>query len=488
MLDYLETPDYTLSQYLFLKALAAIYFIAFASLYTQCLGLYGSKGITPIADLIKQLRIRKIPNRYYHVPTIFWYRSDDLFIKQVLLAGMGLSFLAFCNIPFTLPFLFFLLWGLYLSMHTVGASLLSFQWDILLLETGFIAMFYAISDKPNVLLQFLLCFLCFRLVFSSGCVKLLSGCHAWKTMTAMNHHYETQPIPNRIAWYAHQFNKKIQKLSCLGTFFLELPVPFLIFLPAEYRLIAFLLLLFLQMLILTSGNYAFFNWLSIALCIPLLYNPYLSSFGPVYAGPSSLLLQIPLSLIAIALIALNALQIVRLFRDLGPLNHVMAWLSPLHLVNSYGLFARMTTERKEIIIEGSNDGVHWEAYEFKWKPGDLKRAPSHIAPYQPRLDWQMWFAALGNYQQNPWFMRFLTRLMEGSEDVLDLLAHNPFPSKAPVMIRSTIYTYHFTDPKRRKEKSEWWWRSGGDSYSPRLSRKKPEKDDRPYSGSTFTQF
>ena len=141
-------------------------------------------------------------------------------------------------------------------------------------------------------------------------------------------------------------------------------------------------------------------------------------------------------------------------------------LAPFSLANSYGLFAVMTTSRIEIVVEGSNDGQTWQPYEFKYKPGDPARRPHWVAPYQPRLDWQMWFAALGTYQENPWFSNFMVRLMRGTPEVTALLETNPFPDAPPVYVRASAYEYRFTDYDTRRNTGRWWERERRELYFP----------------------
>jgi len=315
-------------------------------------------------------------------------------------------------------------------------------------------------------------------MFSSGAVKLLSGDPTWQNLTALEYHYWTQPLPTWIGWYANLLPAWWQQLSCALMFAIELGAPCLIWGGSIPRRIAFASLVALQTLILLTGNYCFFNLLTIALCVLLLDDAAwparlrnrFTSAGTVrsVAWPNWILAPI-----AALVVTLSVLQMFSLSR-LGlewpdALQTLRRVASPLRIVNSYGLFAVMTTTRPEIILEGSDDGNTWAEYEFRWKPGDLSRAPAFVEPHQPRLDWQMWFAALGRPGQSPWFVIFVYRLLEGSKDVGHLLAVNPFPDRPPRYARAVLYQYTFTDLAERRATGHWWKRERQGLYLPQVS-------------------
>jgi hypothetical protein len=317
-------------------------------------------------------------------------------------------------------------------------------------------------------------------MFSSGCVKLASGDPTWRNLTALTYHYQTQPLPTWIGWYANQLPIWFQKASCAGMFAIELGAPFLIFLPRRIRFIGCSAIAFLQILILLTGNYTFFNWLTLALCLLLLDDFVLKNLVPKYLthhaprttrSPWLLTLTIPLAVVFISVSFLDIMAIFGVNANglLKPIAKRAEKLGPFRTINNYGLFAVMTTERHEIIVQGSNDGVHWSDYDFKYKPGDVTRRPGFIAPFQPRLDWQMWFAALGNYQDNPWFENLCVRLLQGSPQILALLKHNPFPEKPPRYIRAELYNYEFTDFSERHATGAWWKRQSIGEYFPPVS-------------------
>lgn len=481
--------NYRLARWLFVRLLGLIYLAAFVSLWVQVDGLIGSHGILPAGDFLNRAGQQLTGwERYHLLPTLLWLNPGDAGLH--LLCGGGVLLAGLLIVGIAPGPMLVLLWLFYLSLVTVSREFLSFQWDNLLLEAGFLAIWLApwhirpartLEPPPRPVL-WSLWFLLFKLMFSSGLVKLLSGDPTWRSLTALNFHYETQPLPTPLAWYAHQLPGWFQAASVVVMFAIELGVPFLIFVP-RLRRWAFVPLAGLQLLILLTGNYAFFNWLTITLCVLLLDDHIL---GRVLPGTLTRRLQtaeisperppalstpyhrffIP-GLAAIVLL-LSATQMAGMVLPVPPpARSVLRWLAPFRTINNYGLFAVMTTSRPEIIIEGSNDGQTWQAYEFRWKPGPVGRRPPIVAPHQPRLDWQMWFAALSDYQRNPWLVNFMFRLLEGSPPVERLLAHNPFPDAPPRFIRATVYDYHFTDFS--DPSGDWWRRELRGPYLPVLS-------------------
>jgi len=379
-----------------------------------------------------------------------------------------------------------LLWFGYLSLLTVGSPFLSFQWDILLLETGFLTLFLAPftlteirrSPDPPRLLSWLFRWLLFRLMFASGVVKLTSGDPTWYDLSALTFHYETQPIPNLIAYYAHQLPDLMHAISTASMFIIELAVPFCFFAPRRVRHLACLFTVILQILIFATGNYTFFNLLTLSLCLFLLDDTF---WGPGRASiesrppfsPRQKLVLFPISALIVLLSAIFLLSFsFRLPVSWpSPVLTIYRTVSPFHLANTYGLFQVMTTERPEIILEGSRDGVDWEAYEFPYKVGDLPTAPPFVAPHQPRLDWQMWFAALSTRDRTPWFIPFCVQLLKGSSDVESLLEKNPFENDPPKYLRAKKYNYRFTTLAEKGASGNWWKREYVGEYLGTISLK-----------------
>lgn len=486
-----KNERYVVTRWIFLKILACTYVIAFCSLGVQITGLVGSKGILPAVPYLKAIRQLTVESPYLVFPTLSWLNASDAFLVGQCIGGAFLS--VGLLLGFVQPLVLALLWVLYLSLFTIGREFLSFQWDILLLETGFLAIFFAPltlkpkSDRfspPSAIMLFLLRWLLFRLMLSSGLVKLMSGDTTWRNLTALTFYYETQPIPMWTSWYAHHLPVWFHKLSAAGMFFIELAAPIFIFLTRRFRMAAAVLFLFLQGLIAVTGNYGFFNILTIGLVILLLDDRRWPLWLRRHVVPDERIVDpvqnwrwprwVLISLTAVIFFLSSDEFLGRIgirFDEHPALHKIQAHLAPFQLTNSYGLFAVMTTSRPEIIVEGSNDGENWKAYEFKYKAGDLTRPPPVVAPHMPRLDWQMWFAALGTFERNPWFRIFCARLLEGNPHALRLLKHNPFPDSPPRYIRAIMYDYHFTSPLERKETGNWWKRENARPYSPVLSLK-----------------
>ena len=480
--------EYTLTRWLFLRGLGVVYLVAFASLWTQVLGLIGSRGILPAGDFLQSVDASGNPARFWLVPTLGWLNTSDDFLLFLCWGGVALSVLLILGV---LPGpVLALLWAFYLSLVNLGQDFLAFQWDALLLETGFLAIFFAPLQlwwgaprevPPSRVVLWLLRLLLFRLMFFSGVVKLASGDPTWHGLTALAFHYWTQPIPNPLAWYMHQLPTQFHQLSTALTLVMELVLPFYIFGPRRLRLAAAVLLAGLQVFIMLTGNFAFFNILSIVLCVPLLDDRVVRRFLPGFvvsrvAEPAvrKPLWLLPRRLVTVPLaalvLALTWTQVQSIYFSRSnvpdPLYELTVRLLPFEVVNSYGLFAIMTTTRPEIIIEGSVDGETWREYEFKYKAGDVDRLPPQVAPHQPRLDWQMWFAALSGPVYDPmssnWFSLFMRRLLEGSPEVLGLLANNPFPDGPPRYVRAQLYRYTFTG----FGEGGWWRRELRGVYFP----------------------
>jgi uncharacterized membrane protein YphA (DoxX/SURF4 family) len=389
--------------------------------------------------------------------------------------------------------LFALCWAFYLSLVHLGQDFLSFQWDVLLVETGFLALLLAPwahlrprrprdEPEPPVSAVWLLRLLLFKLMFSSGLTKLTWGDPTWRGLTALEYHYWTQPIPTPLAWYASHLPPALQVLSCAFMFVVELALPFLVFAPRRPRRIALAGFLALQALIAATGNYGFFNLLAVVLCVSLL-----DDRGWPAALRTRLLGDVPTKarvpsrrrrLLATALATVVALLSVPPLVDAfhtgywrrhpaHPLLLLVEAASPLLLSNSYGLFRTMTTTRPEIEIEGSLDGQTWRAFAFRYKPGGPARAPRFFPPHMPRLDWQMWFAALraeglvGDPAataawlggEDVWLGRLLVALLRGQPQILDLLGPPPFGKERPRYVRLVLWKYRFTD-----RGSDWWAR------------------------------
>lgn len=481
-------PTYPLTQWFFLRGMGLIYLVAFLSLSTQIRGLVGSRGILPAYQFLDAVHQQLGSRAYQLIPTLAWLDSADGFLSFLCIGGVVLSVLFIIGL-FQKP-IAFLLWGFYFSLYAVGQDFLSFQWDILLLEAGFLTILFAPfrmppgrspARLPSRALLWLLKLLLFRLIFQSGVVKLTSDDPSWSSLTALTFHYETQCIPTPVAWYAHQMPQWFQQLSVAVMFAIELAIPFLIFMPRRPRMLGAWLLIAFQLLIILTGNYAFFNYLTIVLCLTLfddasirrvLRRGHADVTSHERLNPSMVWRYIRCSFVAV-MVAFNVVHLAGLFVKPEQLPEtavaLLRWSSMYNIVNSYGLFRVMTTSRSEIIVEGSSDGEHWFAYEFKYKPGDTLRAPPWVAPHQPRLDWQMWFAALGEVRQNRWFVNFMVRILQGSPEVLALLVRDPFRGLPPRYVRALVYGYRFTDGSERNATGAYWHRRYRGVYQSAIS-------------------
>jgi hypothetical protein len=301
-------------------------------------------------------------------------------------------------------------------------------------------------------------------MFSSGAVKLRSGDPTWRSLTALRYHYETQPLPNLVSWYAHGLPRPVHRASVLLMLVIELATPFLLFAPQPVSLVGAGATVFLMLLIQVTGNYGFFNLLSVALValVPddAFYAAWIAPAAQIVAAPWGFQLLVVAAAVPIVCLSADALLRVLGLRGIvwpRGLGAVLGRLVPFRLVSSYGLFAVMTTARSEIVVEGSRDGADWREYELRWKPGDPRRAPRFCAPHLPRLDWQMWFAALRS-RPEPWLLGFLDRLRLGEREVLRLLRRAPFGAEPPRFVRALVYDYRFTSRAERRATGAWWKR------------------------------
>jgi predicted DCC family thiol-disulfide oxidoreductase YuxK len=461
-------PTYAMSSWVFLRVLGGIYLVAFLSFGVQIDGLIGSKGILPAGDFFAAAGRYAGNGAFWQWPSVLWWTgAGDAALHGWCWAGVVVAALLMVGIAPGACLIF--LWADYLSLTIAGQDFYQFQWDILLLEAGFLAIFLtpwvwwskkaAVPPRSG---HFLLIWLLFRFLFSSGMVKLTSGDPSWTNGTALDFHYFTQPLPTPLAWYAQQLPGWFQSLSVKGMFFAELVLPFFLFLPRRPRLCGAGGIAALQVMILLTGNYGFFNLLTLALCLLAVDDVV---WGKLAERKRIRLAQnfLPgwlLRPVAGVLFAVSLVPLTSAFRQpwgiLAPLGEIYAAVAPFRSMNGYGLFAVMTKERKEILVQGSDDGRNWKTYVFRYKPGDPRRAPPWVAPYMPRLDWQMWFAALGSAEQNPWFERFMLRLLEGSPPVLNLLESDPFVGGKPRYVRALADDYTFTTVEEARQTGNWW--------------------------------
>jgi hypothetical protein len=470
---------------MFVRGLALTYLAAFASLAVQLDGLIGSNGILPAREFLEAVRPLLGRRRYLQLPTVFWLDGSDRALHLVCWGGIVAGAIGAVGLLPRVCLIF--LWLGYLSLMVVGQPFLGYQWDTLLLETGLLGILFAPGNlwlgrarrEPSPGVVFLLRWLLFRLMFESGVVKLTSGDPTWRAWQALAYHYETQPLPPWTSWYMHQLPPWFQRVSIGIMFWAELVAPWFVFGPRALRVVGLSSLALLQLLIAATGNYGFFNVLSLVLCLTLVEDRDWSRLGR-WMGcdrdrdepsppprPRGGWRRLALGLAGAIIVSVTTMQgLDRTGATVvfpAPLETVREWVEPFHSLNAYGLFAVMTTERPEIVVEGSDDGETWAPYAFRWKPGDLDRRPRFTTPHMPRLDWQMWFAALaGDCRSQTWFLAFERRILEGSPEVLGLLQSDPFPAHPPRYLRASLYQYHFTG----RGATTWWRREPAGLFCP----------------------
>ncbi len=462
--------EYQTVSWLFLRLLGLVYLAAFVSFGVQALGLIGSQGILPLTNELQAITTEHGDKAWWLFPSLFWLDAGDATIQAVCVTGAIASLLLTLNIltRLMLPLLFLL----YQSLVYAGQVFMNFQWDFLLVETGFLAIFL---PWGSAVIIWLLHWVLFRLRFLSGAYKLLSGDESWSGFTALNHYFETQPLPQAGAWYAHHLPDAVLHAGVGFVFFTELVVPFLVFLPRNPRLFAAWVTIVMQVLIMLTSNHNFFNLLTILLCLLLFDDRALRLFHlPKPEHRPGRIATLWAALLAVLIVSSTASMMWSTFtrQPLPAFNElVVRLLVQWHVVNNYHVFPNMTTKRPEIIVEGSSDGKHWLAYGFRYKPGDLSRRPACNIPHQPRLDWMMWFAAINppDTRTTYWFPDFMVRLLEGSPQVLALLQHDPFPGQPPRYVRARLEEYRFTTPAERAATGDWWASKPLGMYMPPLS-------------------
>ncbi|HEY2645334.1 MAG TPA: lipase maturation factor family protein [Candidatus Acidoferrales bacterium] len=492
-----SAPGYLAARWLFLRALGLIFFSVFYSLVFQIRGLIGPNGILPARDYLAHVA-RVLGNaRFWYAPTLYWWSTSDRFLLGVVIAGMVASLLLVLNIAPRAMLAVCLV--AFLSFIAAAQDFASYQSDGMLLEAGFISLFFVpsgwrprwgASDPPSRGSRYLLIWLMFRIYFESGIAKILGRDPEWRDFTAMDQYYQNGPLPTWIAWYAHQLPHWFHAATAVLTLVMELVLIFAIFLPRRLRIILFFLITAWQAGIILTSNYAFLNYLVLILGILLLDDKFLSRALPqtlrVSAVSSTGAHEIPpvvaqnwranlrMGVQAIFLTWIfyvtSALLIFMPFPNAplptGPIHA----LAPFRIANDFGLFAVMTRQRLEIEFQGSRDGQTWTPYPFRNKPQDIYTPPGLYAPYQPRFDWNLWFASLGNWRGYPFVLNVEERLLEGEPDVLALFAANPFPGNPPERVRAVLWQYWFTGWSEKHDQGLWWRRDQIGLYCPSLER------------------
>jgi lipase maturation factor 1 len=506
--------DRLIPRWLFLRALGLIYFSAFFSLVFQIRGLIGAHGILPSNEYLEAIAQHFGVVRYWFAPTLLWFSTGPHMLNAICWAGMIASLLVVFNLCPRATL--FICLGCFLSFVSAAQDFSGYQSDGMLLEAGFISLFFAPrgffpglgkTNPPSRAALFLLQWEWFRIYFESGMVKLASGDVEWRNFTAMDEYYQNGPLPTWIGWYMQHLPHWFHAFATGATLALELGLVFMLFLPRRWRIVCFFIVTAWQIPVILTANYTFLNYLVLVLGFLLLDDRFLLRIMPerwrAYIAPrigappeknvdsqdpDSLLprqkslrpLQVlRLSLVSVMLIWIfynTTAQMIWILSPRLPLpTSPVAALEPFRIANRYGLFAVMTRGRYEIEFQGSNDGQTWIAYPFRYKPQDPSQRPGIYAPYQPRFDWNLWFASLGSWRENLIVPSTEERLLAGSPDVLDLFAGNAFPQAPPLQLRAVLWQYWFTTLQEKRATGMWWKRKLIGLYAPVLVRLKDGK-------------
>jgi hypothetical protein len=497
-------PTHLWPRWIFLRALALIYFSAFYSFFFQLKGLIGPHGILPAGDYLHAIAASPSLSgeRFRFAPTLLWFSASNHTLMLLCWIGLIASVLLVVNFwPRGMLVLCFIC---FLSFIAAAQDFSSYQSDGMLLEAGFISLFFAApgfwpglarNHGPSRLSMFLLRWEWFRIYFESGVVKWLSHDPSWRNLTAMDDYYQNGPLPTWIGYHVQHFPHWFHASTVILTFAIELGIVWLLFLPRRFRIAAFCIVTPFEIGIILTANYAFLNYLVLSLGFLLLDDRVIERIIPARirglidrgresapVGPAGenwrgrwrrTLAPVRMAIAGFCLglvFYATTVQLIWMFSPEFPLPQApVEWLEPLRIANQYGLFAVMTHARYEIEFQGSMDGKTWTPYPFRYKPQDPMKAPGIYAPYQPRFEWNLWFASLGSWQQYKWVVWTEVRLLENSKDVLELFAANPFPSAPPKAVRAVIYQYWFTTRQEKRETGAWWRRELLGEYAPALT-------------------
>ena len=477
---------YLWSRWLFLRALGLIFFSAFYSLAFQIHGLIGEHGILPADYYLHEVsRSLGAAEGIWFAPTLLWINASDAALTLVVIAGIVASMLLVFNVWPKLTIALCTL--LFLSCIGALQDFSSYQSDGMLLEAGFLSFFFAPrgarpglgeTDPPSRFSLLMLRWEWFRIYFESGLVKILSGDPTWRNFTAMDNYYQNGPLPSWMGWYVQQLPHWYHAGTVALAFFVELFLVWAMFLPRRFRVACFLIVTALQIGIILTANYCFLNYLVLVLGVLLLDDQSLERIGfaaartiePEKTQRSIIIRRVENGILGVAFYATIVAFLFGNSDSILALPHRL--LSPFRIANAYGLFAVMTPARYEIEFQGSNDGVTWIPYQFRYKPQDVHERPGFYAPYQPRFDWNLWFASLAPWEQNPWVVLAQERLIEGSPSVLGLFRDDPFKGKPPLMVRTALWQYWFTDLATKRKTGAWWRRQEIGPFSPSVTRGK----------------
>jgi Lipase maturation factor len=480
-MDWFAAEHSWLARMLFQRSLAAIYLVAFVVAARQYRALLGEHGLTPVGRYLRSVRFRRSPSLFH------LHHSDRTYLA-VAWAGAVVSLATVVGVTDAVPLpaamvIWAVLWLLYLSIVNVGQTWYAFGWESLLLEAGVLAVFLGNdSTDPPLLTLYLLRWLLFRVEFGAGLIKL-RGDRCWRDLTCLYYHHETQPMPGPFSWYFHHLPRPLHRVEVLANHVTQLVVPVLLFLPQPVAGIAAAVMVVTQLWLVASGNFSWLNWITIVLAFSALPDAWL---GPVLPGSghrppvgTSTPFAVVVCMLTTAVVVLSYWPVANLLSSQQRMN---TSFNRWHLVNAYGAFGSITRTRYEIVVEGTRDrpgpASEWEEYEFRGKPGDVRRRPRQFAPYHLRLDWLMWFAALSPGYAEPWFRPLVRRLLEGDRVVSRLLLRDPFAGDAPHAVRALVYRYRFTTRGERAETGDWWARERVGEFLPPVTLRAVAHSDR----------
>jgi len=465
---------YRLVSTLFVRLLGIFYLIAFASAGVQIEGLAGPQGILPFGEELEYLSGQKGIERFFELPTLFWIYAGKGALSGAAIAGCVAAVMV--TLGWWQRTALIAAFVLYLSLYHASQVFLNFQWDGLLLEAGFLAIF--LTPRSRIVI-FLFRWLLFRLRFMSGLSKLTLQDPSWWNMTALDYYFEVQPLPNPLAWYAHHLPEWLLRTGTFSTLVVELLVPFMMFLPRRWRFAAAWITIAWQVLIIATSNHNWFNFLTIALCLFLFDDRAVRRVLPARAAaaledeasaPRAGLLTgaavtAPVAAFVLFASSVQIWELASMRESSGIFSRAVQYAERYRVSSKYHVFPTMKTERLELELQGSPDGLEWRPYVFKYKPGDVHRRPGIVVPHQPRLDWMMWFVTL-HPMFIPWFEQFLQRLLDNSPAVTALLEHNPFPDEPPRYIRVEAWRYSFSSPEQKAANGQWWQREPLGMFQP----------------------
>ncbi len=507
------SSSYWFARFLILRFLGFVYLMAFLSLTQHVLPLMGADGLLPVGQTlatVSQSQGGQVEG-FLRLPSLFWFWQADGVLLAGAWIGVALSMLVVAGRANVVVLV--CLWVLYMSYIHAGNLFFGYGWEIQTLETTFLACFlvplwrwrmFPKGRPPSRIVIWLFRWLLFRIMLGAGLIKL-RGDSSWQDLTALFYHFETQPIPNAISWYLHHLPHWALKLGVLFNHLVELVLPWFLLILAELprlprdirtvlrlsiRLAGALMLIF-QVFLIVSGNLSFLNWLTLIPCLACFDDRFLIRFTPRFLirkwsrarhTPQTRLqkrLLLVVSLGVLVLVSILSIQPVANMAAMGGRRQIMnTSFNSLHLVNTYGAFGTVGTQRYEIVIEGTSDpnpgpDTIWKEYEFPGKPTAVDRRPPFTAPYHYRIDWQIWFAAMSRYEREGWLVHYVYKLLQNDPGALSLLKENPFPDTPPKYIRAILYEYRFTTPEEKRETGDWWVRKPLGPWMPTLSVDNP---------------